>query len=665
MAFRSLLATWSTSRPVSAAGSARPHTSSAYRREIDGLRAIAVLSVILFHAGCPFLSGGFVGVDVFFVISGYLITGLILAERQAGRFSILKFYERRARRILPALFVMLALCTPFACAWMLPAALDDFSQTLAGVATFASNMVLWANSSYFNADNELKPLLHTWTLAVEEQYYWLFPLFLAVTWRWGLRKIRLALILAAVASLAIAQWGAYYAPTANFYLLPTRAWELLIGALLALYCFDGTLKQPTERNRHWLAQALSLTGVLLLGIALFTFDKYTPFPSLYALAPTVGAALLIYAATPNTWVGRILASRPFVGVGLVSYSAYLYHQPLFAFARLHTASELSLAMAASLSLMALVFAYFSWAYVENPCRSPAKFKTSTIWVLSLVGSLAFLILGVAGHVAHGFESRLTAKERAVNAFANYKPAKPYREGTCFLKLDQTYREFAPTCAAPERQGPKILLWGDSHAAALSSGLRTLLPDLAQYTASACPPLLGIELESRPQCKAINDFVLTQVARLQPTQVLLHADWLSYARQQGTRAVGRTVREIHRVAPKAQILIIGGVPKWIPTLPGLLLERHLTLESDAPLQNPFEKELHLADESLRHVARADDARFESAFDQLCSSKGCAVITSVTGSRALVTWDNGHLTQAGAVLLSQKLYNAGAFTLTTAE
>jgi peptidoglycan/LPS O-acetylase OafA/YrhL len=206
-----------------------------YRREIDGLRALAVLPVILFHAGFTTFSGGFVGVDVFFVISGYLITTIILTELEQGTFSIVNFYERRARRILPALFVMMLACLPFAWFWLLPEDMKDFSQSLLAVSVFASNILFWRESGYFDSAAELKPLLHTWSLAVEEQYYMLFPLFLMATWRFGRRWILGSLIAVALASLALAQWGSLVKPAATFYLLPTRVWELLIGAFAAFY----------------------------------------------------------------------------------------------------------------------------------------------------------------------------------------------------------------------------------------------------------------------------------------------------------------------------------------------------------------------------------------------------------------------------------------------
>ena len=290
-----------------------------YRGEIDGLRAVAVLPVILFHAGFGLFGGGYVGVDVFFVISGYLITTILLSELQAGTFTLVGFYERRARRILPALFVVMLVTLPFAWLWLAPAEMQKFCNSLIGVSLFASNVLFWRESGYFDSSAELKPLLHTWSLAVEEQYYLFFPLLLMAAWRLGRRRIAVMLAVLLAASLVVAEWGLRRDPTAAYYLLPTRGWELLIGALAALVLSarageSGALVPP----RAWMGQVASLAGFGAIAASVLLFDRSTPFPGLYALLPTVGTALVILFATPQTSVGAILGSRFFVGVGMLS-----------------------------------------------------------------------------------------------------------------------------------------------------------------------------------------------------------------------------------------------------------------------------------------------------------------------------------------------------------
>jgi len=378
-----------------------------YRREVDGLRALAVLPVILFHAGFSTFSGGFVGVDVFFVISGYLITSIILAEKQAGTFTLFNFWERRARRILPALFFVMFACLPVAWLWLLPEDLKSFSQGLVAVAAFASN--IWFNmaSGYFSPTSEQDPLLHTWSLAVEEQYYLFFPAFLMLTWRLGKRSVISILVIIAVLSLAAAQWGSLVDPTAAFYLLPTRAWELLIGVFVAFYASSDRTQQPGRMA----GEIGGAVGLLLLIYAILAFDNQTPFPSVYTLVPTIGAALIILFASRETVVGKLLGYKLLVGIGLISYSAYLWHQPLFAFARQRSLYEPSQALFGSLALAAIVLAYFSWKYVERPFRNRQHFSRRAIFTYGATGSALLIATGLSGHLTKGYPNRMPASAR--------------------------------------------------------------------------------------------------------------------------------------------------------------------------------------------------------------------------------------------------------------
>jgi peptidoglycan/LPS O-acetylase OafA/YrhL len=359
-----------------------------YRREIDGLRALAVLPVMLFHAGFELFSGGFVGVDVFFVISGYLITTIILAELELEKFSIFNFYERRARRILPALFLVMLVCIPFAWVLMTPADLNSFAKSLVAVPLFVSNIFFWRDGGYFETAAELKPLLHTWSLAVEEQYYVLFPLFLMFFWKLGKRWIHATLIFVFLASVTLAQWGAYAKPDASFYLLPTRGWELLIGAFAALYLSTENRKEFSKS----LSDFLGWLGVALILYAVFAYSKATPFPGLYALIPSLGAVLIILFATQQTTVGKFVGNNLFVGVGLISYSAYLWHQPVLAFAR-HWFKDLDQFLILLLVTLVFVISYFSWRFIEQPFRSKDRFNRKFIFIASFLGGLIFIFIG--------------------------------------------------------------------------------------------------------------------------------------------------------------------------------------------------------------------------------------------------------------------------------
>lgn len=333
-----------------------------YRREIDGLRGIAVLSVILFHAGFSIFSGGFVGVDVFFVISGYLITSIMIGELRSGTFSFLSFYERRARRILPALFLVVLACFPFALNWLSSSDLLDFSRSLSHLMVFASNFHFNRTTGYFDLGADLKPLLHTWSLSVEEQYYLLFPVLFAFLFRFKERFLLISFFVLAALSLIFAEYFLAQRPSTAFFLMPGRLWQLLLGASIAVLMAQGKL--AVRRSEFG-----SSMGLLLVLFSIFCFSANTPSPGLYMFPPTFGAALVIVYATPETLVGRLLGARALVGVGLISYSAYLWHQPLFAFARYRLVTELSDELKIILCLVTLLLSYLSWKFVETPLRS--------------------------------------------------------------------------------------------------------------------------------------------------------------------------------------------------------------------------------------------------------------------------------------------------------
>ena len=362
------------------------------------------------------------GVDIFFVISGYLITTIILAELEQGKFSIVNFYERPARRILPALFLVMLVCIPFAWFWLLPIDMKGFSQSLVAVSVFASNILFWRESGYFDMATELKPLLHTWSLAVEEHYYVLFPLFLMLFWRLGKPWILFTLELVFVASLAVAQWTAYAKPAAAFYLLPTLGWELLIGTFAAFYLSKANRKEfgkAVGEFGGWL-------GVALILYAIFAHSKATPFPGFYALVPTIGTALIILFATQQTTVGKFVGNKTFVGIVLISYSAYLWHQPLFAFARQVGIPNSEVLVFLALSLASFFLAYLSWKYVEVPFRNKVLVSQKVLFIFTIFGSFFFLSLVVFGYKKNGDLGQITVEQRSLlSYFDNDIPAWKY------------------------------------------------------------------------------------------------------------------------------------------------------------------------------------------------------------------------------------------------
>jgi peptidoglycan/LPS O-acetylase OafA/YrhL len=377
-----------------------------YRREIDGLRTVAVIPVLFFHAGFTAFSGGYVGVDVFFVISGYLITSILLSELASNSFSIINFYERRARRILPALYAVMLASVCLAWFSLYPSHMKDFSESLAAVSLFSSNILFWSETGYWGVDNELKPLLHTWSLAVEEQYYLFFPIFLLLLWPLKRKWLYVSFISLIICSLMLSEWGSKHQPEANFFLLPTRGWELGIGACIALYFYAREVDVTTITNRRFVREVASLLGLTLIFASIFFYTEETPFPGFYALPPTIGAALVILYANNSTLVGKLLSSKGFVGIGLISYSTYLWHQPLFAFARHRSLLEPSHVTLSLLVLLSLFMAFLSWKYVEAPFRNKQKIPRGAIFKISGLGALVFILFGFYGHFSNGIPQRV-------------------------------------------------------------------------------------------------------------------------------------------------------------------------------------------------------------------------------------------------------------------
>ena len=453
-----------------------------YRKEVDGLRAVAVLPVILFHAGYQLFGGGFVGVDIFFVISGYLITSILIGELDSGKFSIIGFYERRARRILPALFFVMLVCLPFAWHWLMPADMKSFAQSMAAVPVFGSNILFWRQSGYFDLDAELKPLLHTWSLGVEEQFYVLFPLFLWCMWSQNRRWLLAALAVISLLSLGSAEWGIRNDPIPAFFLLPPRGWELAIGAFCAFYLSKAKADNQT-RLPH---QLLSLAGLALIAVSIFAFDKSTPFPGLYALVPTLGTALVILFAMPCNAAGRLLGSKYLVGIGLLSYSAYLWHQPVIAFARHRSLGEPAHALIPALVILVFILAYLSWRFVEQPFRQKGKFSRRQVFALSFAGSVAMISLGLAGNQTDGFKTvRTSPQQLQVMATAQASPTRT----TCHRTRQA--QVIPPEACKYNSSNPEWAVLGDSHgielAYALAKELAPLRQGVHEFTFSACGP----------------------------------------------------------------------------------------------------------------------------------------------------------------------------------
>lgn len=615
-----------------------------YRAEIDGLRALAVLPVILFHAGLDLFSGGYVGVDVFFVISGYLITTILIGDIEQGRFSILNFYERRARRILPALFLVMLFCIPFAWLFMLPSQMKDFSQSLVAVSAFSSNILFWLESDYFAAAADEKPLLHTWSLAIEEQYYAVFPVFLALTWRLGKNRVFWVIALMAIVSFLLSELDWLNNKTANFYLAPSRIWELLAGSMAAFII----MRRGVVKN-----ELMSLLGLSMIVFSIFTYDKSTPFPSVYTLVPVMGAVFLVLYGDEKTIVGRLLSTKAFVGIGLISYSAYLWHQPLFAFLKISALDQINLRYL--FAIFSLFLAFLSWKFVEKPFRDRAIFSKSFIMWFSLLGLFLFIGIGYLGHKKDGFPDRYANSEI-------YKEITYRIRGNLGLS-EKCDKEFIIGGECSTSSNPEILVWGDSYAMHLLPGLIESDKNVSvqQATVSQCIPILDFSLaNTHYNCIDFNDKVYEWLKGSDTKYVLLASPFMGIG--ESTVLIDRygiTTRNSREVLFNQlsnlvkEIRYMDKIPIIVTPTPndggdkGQCLVRQLMREGDLKACNFYEATTNRrqVDKTLKEIEGSNIIDLRKL---ICDQGNC--ISSLEGN--FLYRDAGHLSYEGSRYLGKK-------------
>lgn len=449
-----------------------------YRPEIDGLRTIAVLPVIFFHAKFPFFTGGYIGVDVFFVISGFLITSIIIHELNSNTFSIGKFYERRARRILPALFTVVFVSIILSWVSLFPVEMKDFSQSLIAVSTFSSNILFWIEADYWATISELKPLLHTWSLAVEEQYYLFFPLLMLLSFKLNKKFMFIAILLLLFLSLYASTKFVASSPQAAFYLLPFRAWELLVGSFGA-FLYNGNQYSFKPNS------SLSNLGFCLIVGSIFYYDKTTPFPSVSTLLPTIGTLMVILFIDKKSYLYNLLTQKHIVFIGLLSYSGYLWHQPLFAFVRNFTISEPSHFVFSFLIILTFLIAYLSWRFIEKPFRMKGKISSTKALCFSVVGLVAIFTFGLIGHQTKGFQSR----DNGIISMRNIADKIQVNKGLSYA-CDGAFTR-SDECRTAGK--PIIAIWGDSFAMHLVKGIQASNSEaeIIQHTLSGCSPIEGL------------------------------------------------------------------------------------------------------------------------------------------------------------------------------
>ena len=621
-----------------------PH---AYRPDIDGLRAIAIFVVVIYHLG-KLSKGGFVGVDVFFVISGYLITSIILADMDAGRFSLANFYERRIRRIFPALFACLAATIIAGYFLLFPSEFVVLANSVIAATFFVANLFYIDTSGYFGATAQTLPVLHTWSLAVEEQFYVLFPLALLALTRARREIVIVVLAIAAVASLACSEYLVRSHSVVGYYHLASRGWELLIGSLLAL----GAVPEiKTQRNR----EILSVLGLLAILIPTFAYNKSTLFPGVAALVPCLGAAALIHTGRQgDTFAARLLSTRPFVGLGLISYSLYLWHLPIITFYRLQFQTQPTIAVQLLLVAASLAVAYLSWRYIEQPFRVKAlapQRRHVFAFGAAAAGSVA-LIAAVVVH-GDGWKERYAPEVRQLANF-KYDAKGPMREGTCFIsRAASRFTDFVDdSCLAMSSEKKNVLIVGDSHAAHLWAGLSTTFPNVnfLQVTSSGCAPDLLTHGASR--CRK----VMTQLFEhflpgKQLDATIFSISWKS----EDARPLLAPIKLL--AAHSREVLVFGPLVTYDWPLPRLLtrskLRHDLTLVSEARAERDFR-----VDAAYKKFFKDKGVHYVSLIDALCQQRNNC--TTVDEQGYPLQFDKGHLTDRGSALLARRLADRLSFT-----
>jgi peptidoglycan/LPS O-acetylase OafA/YrhL len=641
-------------------------TNPAYRADVDGLRGIAVLSVIFYHAFPGRFRSGYVGVDIFFVISGFLISGIILAQLRDDTFRFGHFYSRRVRRIFPALLVILCLSLIFGWFVLLPDHYKPLGKHTAAAAIFSSNFVLSQETGYFGNAAETKPLLHLWSLGIEEQFYLVWPLAL-----WSLWKRRLnifvvcLLVIAGSFAINIRTVGtntvfAFYSPFSRF-------WELTCGSLMGYLAFQRALRLepgPTRRRtRRSIIEGLSaFSGLLLIGFAIWAIPRGTRFPGWWALFPTVGTCLVL-AGGRNAWLNRVfLSNRVLVSIGLISYPLYLWHWPILAFARIYLAGTPSVWIRAVSLVASALLAWITYRWIERPIRFGAQRNATVLWLLALMA-----IVGCAGLYVFrmdGLSSRLGAKSDFQEYFANtppeYRFAKKHRlfeayRAQCdfFDNLNPAARSrdaIDPACYTPASD-KSILIWGDSHAQHLYYGLQQTIPrevSILQVTTSSCLPRLT---ETSPglfdTCTTSNRFAQKVIAEVKPRTVLL---------AQGSGHLSTNFEEIAKGLQSLgvrHVLVAGPIPQWSRDLYKIVMADFWESTPHRSLRG-LRKDIMETDTVLKErYANNPYLTYVSLIDCFCNSEGCLLYLGDNRLEGLVTHDTGHLLPKASEFLSRRL------------
>lgn len=636
-----------------------------YREDIDWLRAVAVLSVLAFHWDIPPFRGGYVGVDIFFVISGFLITQIIQSEMMAGDFSFARFYERRVRRLLPALYVMLVL-TVLPSFWLLlPSERHEFFRSIAAVVTFTSNIFFWWQTNYFAQAADEKPLLHTWSLSVEEQFYLVLPLLVWALLRWqGRASHRNWIVFAGLGAAALASFVfSYWLMTSGriataFFMSPPRAWEFLTGSLVAVKGF------PVVRNIHLrrIAGGIGLAMVLVPAIA---YRDGTVFPGAAALLPCAGAALFIWSGLESGATVRALWSPLKIAgfFGKISYSLYLWHWPLFIYAKFSKPDLAPDAFEkAVLFALAVALSWASYRFVEQPLRRGSLIPSRRSAFAMAGCSTAVLLATAALGMTSARTSDMDGRARQLEAYSKDRYDSSYRAGVCFVEYWPLFDDKA--CLSMVVGKKNVLLWGDSLAAHYMGGLQSHIDptrvNILQLTAAGCFPALTVLRGFNEFCRRFTHRAAAFLEETKPDIVIISADWLGYSRRRDyvtIDEINRTLQSLKNMGIAA--VIVGPSIQFKGRLPSMLLRAEIRKIDPLPLQDLVVPDIFELDMTMKSAIPVQDGiTYVSVLDAACIEHKCP---AALASGEPLSWDHAHLTAKGSVLIAGYIARAAQLPL----
>jgi peptidoglycan/LPS O-acetylase OafA/YrhL len=618
-----------------------------YRSDVDGLRAVAILPVVAYHAGLAFVPGGFVGVDVFFVISGYLICRLINDEIKAGSFTVAGFYKRRVMRLFPALFAMLIATSILAYVYLLPIELKEYSDSLIAAVTNVSNIFFALTTGYFDAPAETRPLLHTWSLSVEEQFYIVCPLFMLAYHRFCPRRLNVLIAGGALLSFVAAFLAYGRNPSFAFFLTPFRACELLLGALLGIR-FVPLAATPQLKN------IIGGAGLALVLFAIFAFSPETPLP-LTMLVSSAGTAMIIHSGENGpSLTGRLLSWRPVVFIGLISYSLYLWHWPIMVFQRSDHFLMEQAPLATKLALIAISIgvAYLSWRFIETPFRVRTKTTPVRFALGGAFASMAAVVaLGTTALALDGAPFRFAQPVVTIGSYLAYDPTDAFRSGRCYLTANrETYD--TKTCLTKDATRPNYLLIGDSHAAQLWLGLHEVLSDvnLMQATMMLCRPVLTeVTAFDFRKCPRLMHFIFDDyLAREKVDKVLLAASWKS----EDVPKLEATLDYLKE--RNIEAVVFGPIVEYDYALPRLLADA-IRYHDPQLADRERTAAIPALDRRMRMLVTGKGVPYISTYDAMCKGGTC---DKFANGNIPIQFDAGHLTAAGSIALAEKLRDDNA-------